>query len=492
MRQLWVGGGLTALVLILSCASAWAQNNGAAVAEQTQNRLQQLQQFEEQTRLLANPEIPAGQRALIDWGGYFSPQYYSIDDSNHDNHSFWEYDLVGYLRMDFDGANQFFFRGELQYNDYISGGSFDGFPSRLLDPYTPNDRAFYKFDLANYEAANYGKTINGDLTFEGGQDLVYWGNGLVLGQVVDGVMPGFRLGDLSVATVAGVTPLRTIDDVNPDRPAFDYNTQRGFYGVMATVNVAGQHPYVYGLLQQDYNKDNVSVAGPIYTRYSYNSGYIGAGSSGPISDHLRYGIEAAWEGGDDLSTSSQVSGFQLIPITQTRDSIVAWAGDVKLDYVPQDAGNSRITLEGIMASGDTDRGLTNTTFNGNAPNTLDRAFSGFGLLSTGLAFGSAVSNLMVLRVGPSTFPFTQCETLRRLQVGSDLYIFGKTNNNAPIDVPTNSGVRYLGWEPDLYLNWAITSDVTFTARYGVFFENPTAFVDPGARQFVYTGVTFAF
>jgi hypothetical protein len=281
-------------------------------------------------------------------------------------------------------------------------------------------------------------------------------------------------------------------DFEPDRPEFDVSTRRGFFGAMLSIALGQQHPYIYGLIQRDYNDRNLSVIGPIVTRYSYNSDYFGVGCSGEISDHLKYGVEATIEGGNDLSTSSQVEGFMLVPVPQTRDSIYAYAADGKIDYVPQDIHNSRITIEGIIASGDEDRGLTNTTFNGNAPGTSDRAFNGFGLLSTGLAFGAAVSNLMVLRVGPSTFPFPESDMFHRLQVGTDVYLFGKQNSKAPIDEPTNPGVRYLGWEPDLYVNWEITSDITLTARYGAFFGNAAAFFDPHARQFLYTGATFAF
>lgn len=489
MRQLWAGGAFAAMIIIGGVASA--QSNDAARAEQLQNRVAELQQFDLTTRLLVNPDIPPDQRMLFDYGGYFSPQYYSIDDSNDSNHGLREYDLVGYLRLDFDEANQIFLLGRLQYNDFNAGESFDGFGSRLLDLDSPYDRAFYKFDFRQYESAYYGKQIPGDIAFEGGRDLVYWANGLTMAEVVDGVMPSVSYGPVSITGVAGVTPTRTID-FEPDRPAFDYDTRRGFFGAMMSVAIGQQHPFIYGLIQRDYNQDNLSVVGPIVTRYSYNSTYIGIGSTGEISDHLRYGIEAVMEGGNDLSTSSQVEGFTLVPIPQTRDSIVAYAGDFKIDYVPQDVHNARVTIEGIVASGDTDRGLTNTTFNGNAPNTTDRAFNSFGLLSTGLAFGAAVSNLMILRVGPSTFPLSETETFRRLQIGTDLYIFGKENSRAPIDQPTNPGEQYLGWEPDLYLNWEITSDITFTARYGVFFPNPAAFTQSGARQFLYTGATFAF
>jgi hypothetical protein len=492
MRPTWAGGVFAALTLFISGVAS-AQSSDAARLAQQQNRIQQLQQFQTDNRLILNPDIPPGQRALIDYGGYFSPQYYSIDDSNHSNHGLREFDLVGYLHINFDAANEIFVLGRLQYNDFNNGDSFDGFGSRLIDPNNNSDRAFYKFDLQQYEAAYNGKHINEDLAFEGGRDLVYWANGLTMATVVDGIMPSVSFGDAAITGVAGVTPTRSVD-FEPDRPEFDFNTRRGFFGAMLSVAVGQQHPFIYGLIQRDYNDQNLSVIGPITTRYSYNSDYFGVGSTGPISDHLRYGIEAVIEGGNDLSTSSAVSDITqtLVQIPQTRDNILAYAADAKIDYVPQDVHNSRLTIEGIVASGDSDRGLTNTTFNGNAPGTSDRAFNGFGLLSTGLAFGAAVSNLMVLRVGPSTFPFSDCEPLRRFQIGTDLYVFAKEDSSAPIDQPTTPGQKFLGWEPDLYINWEITSDITFTARYGAFFGNAAAFAAPRARQFLYTGATFAF
>jgi hypothetical protein len=487
MRRFWVIVGLTALPFL--CRVAQGQNNGSARDLQREQRLQELQQLELDTRLLANPSIPPGQRALIDYGGYFSPQYFSIDDANGDNHVLREYDLVGYFRANFDGANEVFLRGRAQYNDYNPGDSFDGFGSRLINP--DFDRAYYKFDLQQFESAYKGKKINGDISIEGGRDLLYWGNGLSVGEVVDGVMPAVSYGPFSLAAVAGVTPTRTVD-FEPDRPEFSFNTRRGFYGALLSVDVAQQHPYIYGLVQRDYNKQNQSIIGPITTQYSYNSNYLGIGSTGALSDHFRYGVEAVYESGNTLSDSSAVSGFTLVPVTQTRDQIRAYAADIKIDYLPQDSHNSRFTVEALAASGDTDRGLTNTTFNGNAPGTRDDAFNGFGLVSTGLAFGAPVSNLQVYRFGASTFPLINHSTFRRLQLGMDIYCFDKANPLAPIDQSTNAGVTYLGWEPDFYINWELASDVTLTFRYGVFMPNSRAFANDKARQFLYSGAVFAF
>lgn len=485
MRKLRFVFGLTGLFVF--CGTALSQNTSPRQV-QLQQQMQELQEIQLDSRFLANTDIPPDQRMLIDYGGYYSPQYYSVDDENNNNHTLWQNQLVGYLRVNFDGANEIFMRVSTEYNQYNPGGSFDGFGSRLINP--DFDRAFYHFDLARYLSAYDGKVVNYDVNFEGGRDLVYWGNGLAMAQVVDGVMPTFSWGPLTLSTVAGITPLRTVD-IMVDRPGYDYNTKRCFYGAMLSATVGSSHPYVFGVVQRDNNSDNVSNIGGITTRYAYNSDYIGFGSAGSLTDHIHYGAEGDFECGNTLSNSSMVQGFQLVQATQVKDNIDAWAGDVKLDYLPQDIHNSRITLEGIVASGDPDRGLTNTTFNGIAPYTADRAFNAFGLVSTGLAFGAPVSNLAVMRVGVSTFPLSLIDGFRRLQTGMDVYWFNKAVANAPIDEPT-SNATYLGWEPDFYINYEVASDITLTFRYGVFMPNEKAFVSDKARQFVYTGAVFAF
>ena len=126
-----------------------------------------------------------------------------------------------------------------------------------------------------------------------------------MGEVIDGVMPKFVWGPLTLSTVAGDTPLRTVD-IQPDRPAFSFNTDRGFFGAMLTVTLGSQHPYVYGLVQRDWNSQSESNINGIITRYAYNSDYIGAGSTGSITDHLQYGVEGVFECGNTLSDSSAV------------------------------------------------------------------------------------------------------------------------------------------------------------------------------------------
>ena len=103
-----------------------------------------------------------------------------------------------------------------------------------------------------------------------------------------------------------------------------------------------------------------------------------------------------------------------------------------------------------------------------------------------------VSNIIALRGGIAMFPLPDSGAFRRMQVGADFFVFSKYNKDAPIDEPTGSD-RFLGWEPDVYLNWQITSDVTLAVRYGIFFPG-SAILSPDdkPRQFIGAGLTYAF
>jgi hypothetical protein len=102
-----------------------------------------------------------------------------------------------------------------------------------------------------------------------------------------------------------------------------------------------------------------------------------------------------------------------------------------------------------------------------------------------------VSNLVAYRVGGSTFPLPDTGPLRRMQIGTDVFIYNKFDTDAPIDELT-SDESYLGWEPDFYLNWQVTSDLTLIFRYGIFFPSSDAFPSDESRQYIYGGVTYAF
>jgi hypothetical protein len=481
MKQLSIFCLATAALTAICTPDARAQTE----LERFQRQLEQIQR---DTRVRVDSRIPAEQRTLFDYGGYLSLQYLSLDDQNGDNHGLRQYDLVGYANLNLDGVHQFYTSVRGSYRDFNPGDPFS--ESEGSGWYGELDRAFYRFDLQRYKSAYEGQSIPYNVVVTGGRQLVYWANGLTLSQVLDSILVDLEYGPFQVEFLAGITPRRTVD-FDSSRPHFEDNTFRGFYGALASVRVGQHKPYAYALFQQDYNHDYTSTLGVIQTKYEYYSYYLGIGSTGAITDRLAYGIEAVYEGGSTLSNSFDTATF--FPSDQTENQIQAWAFDGRLDYLFGDRRNTRLSFEVILASGDSDRISSTTTFGGNRAGTRDHAFNAFGLLNTGLAFSPSVSNLAAFRFGGSTFPCPDSARFNRLQIGTDFFIFSKMSEAGGIDEVTavDQG-RYLGVEPDFYMNWQITSDVTLVLRYGVFFPNSDVVINDDARQFFFGGITFAF
>jgi hypothetical protein len=462
-----------------------ARGQAQADVERFQRQMEQIQR---ETRLLVDQRIPAAQRTLFDYGGYLSLNYLSLDDQNSDNHGLRQYDIVGYAHLNLDGVHDFYGSLRGSYRDFNPGDPFE--PSDGSGWYGELDRAYYRFDLQRYKAAYEGQKIDYNVTFAGGRQLIYWANGLVLSQVLDSAVLDLEYGPFTVEFLGGITPRRTVD-FDSSRPHFDDNTFRGFYGAMVSARAGTHKPFVYFLSQQDYNHSYTANLGIINTKFDYNSYYVGVGSTGSLTDRLLYGIEAVYEGGTGLSNSFEEVTFFPVPGGQTEEQIQAWAVDTRLDYLLNDRGRTRLSFESILASGDPDRLNSSNTFAGNRPGTRDHGFNAFGLLNTGLAFSPSVSNMMIFRVGASTFPLPDAGRWGRMQVGTDFFVYNKMIEDGGLDEPTLDG-RFLGIEPDFYLNWQITSDVTLVLRYGIFFPNDHVIVNDDARQFFFGGITFAF
>src|SRR4051794_27734837 len=102
------------LVTTLSCAAlidtAAAQVDAGNPAN-VERFERQLEQIRRETRLEVTRDVPAGQRALIDYGGYLTPSYLSFDDQIDKNHAYRGYELVGYGQLNFDGAHELYLRG---------------------------------------------------------------------------------------------------------------------------------------------------------------------------------------------------------------------------------------------------------------------------------------------------------------------------------------------------------------------------------------------
>jgi hypothetical protein len=472
----------SAVLAIIAASPSNAQDVGGAGSVERLER--QLEQVRRDTQSQVLGDVPAAQRALFDYGAYFTASYLTLEDPLNETHILRQYELVPYARLNFDGVHDFYARGRFAYRDFHRGDSFDGndegFDGEL-------EEGYYRFDLRKQLAAYNGTAWDDQLVVTGGRQFTEWATGLTLSQYVDGVNLDAEFGNLGVRLLAGITVPDTVD-FDTSRPDFDDDTRRAFFGAMASVRLGRHRPYIYGLVQRDENHDDPLAVGPIETRFGYDSYYIGAGSTGSLSDRVVYGAEVVYEGGEGLSSPFDNQTFEVVD--QTEQAIHAWAAQATLDYVPADQYRSRYGAGVILASGDDDRVSTTDTFGGNRTGTDDNAFNALGLINTGLAFAPDVSNIIVVRGSASVYPFPDGGVFREFQCGIDLFAYGKMLQDAPIDEVTRNDV-YLGIEPDLFVNWAVVEDVILTLRYGVFFPGE-AIPDRDPRQFFYAAITYSF
>ena len=449
----------------------------------------QLQAAEEQYMLRASPGLSVGERSVIDYGALANFSFMAVDDTGGETHMLRQTDVRAWARLSVDGVHEAFGRLHYLYRDFNSADSFDGRGDEQIQPLA--DRYWYKFDLRRAIEAYEGRSVDYNATIQVGRQFVDWAGGLTLSDQLYAARGTIEWRDLEFEGLAGWTPSGSFIDIDASRPDFDRNeTHRRFLGAKLTYKgLRGHRPYFYVLDQHDENHRNFAtlmVGGfPFPTKFRYESTYWAIGSTGLILPRLVYSAELVYQSGNSFSDSSR-------GVPQTNDEISAWAGKAGLSYVMRDQNLSRIDFETIVASGDDDRLLdTTTTFGGNTPGTKDHAFNAFGYANTGLAFGAPLSNLIMFRVGGSTFPLRSVELFRELRVGADVLFFNKYNKSAPLDQATDNQ-RFLGFETDLYADWRITSDVTVNLRYGVFFPGSAISPDDDERHFFYTGVTYSF
>ena len=179
---------------------------------------------------------------------------------------------------------------------------------------------------------------------------------------------------------------------------------------------------------------------------------------------------------------------------QSLDDISAWAAKVEMFWTPRrfpGVRGFRMDFEFLIGSGDTDRGHSAHTIDGNQAGTKDNAFNGFGYYNTGLVLAPDLSNLMSLRISPRWRPNASKQRGNKIGFGADFFAFVKVDEDAPISVPTIPGETFLGTEIDLVLEWQFTSDLAMDARYGIFFPGD-AIAGSQPMHFVYLGGSYGF
>ncbi len=481
---------LTLCAALASAASAQQAQNTAAVNLERFERT--LRDIEEQTMLRADPDIPANQRMLFEYGASVTFAFLAIDDTARDTHKARSFTLTAFAHLNMDGAHDFLIRTRTSDRKFWKDESFD--PQEGDHEFTELvlDRGVYTFDLARYMAAYEGKQIDWNLRLKGGRQLVHWGNGLALSFEIDGGIVSLSFDKWTLDVLAG-TSRESTTDLDSSRPGFDNDTHRDFYGGMLTYRGEKHRPFIYGFFQKDNNENesrtDLLQGNTVVTTFRYESYYIGAGSRGTILRDIMYALEAVIQGGE--SRSNSFSPKTGIPVPQTDDDIHAWAVDLRLDKVVNLDHRTTFSFEVLIGSGDVDRGTSGNTFNGNRPGTNDHAFNSFGYINSGLSFAPSPSNLVMVRIGAATTPWPNSKLLKRLQAGVDIFIYNKLNGDAAVDEDTHDD-SFLGVEADFFVNWRLLSDVTATMRYGVFVPGPSIHGVADPRHFLYTGVTYAF
>ncbi|HUU85929.1 MAG TPA: alginate export family protein [Phycisphaerae bacterium] len=474
ISPVWVGG----------CCGFWLLAAAHPLAAQDRPRTDQTDAFinqqrliEEQTRQAFDDTVPATQRVGLDYGGWYSFHLFLSDDGLNSSRTYRRNDLRLWTRITIDrGAHEIFARARLTFLDFNTGDSFDGDDDDWEGPNL--ERGFYRFDLRRALSAYANRDVSYNLQFKIGRDLVTFGTGYALSTPLDHVELQAEFADLQLRGIAG----RTVGSAQDfDLTRYTSRTRRAFFGLEARYLGSERHePFAYVLWQADHNHD--TFPHPLQGT-DYDSFCVGVGSEGELLDNLRYSTEWVYETGRSYGHRRFAK----------RDVIQAWAFDTELEYLFDAPTQPRASLEYMFASGDSGR-LDSPTdaIGGNRRDFTDTGFIGFGWRDTGLSFAPRLSNMHVWRCGASFFPFAAGRRVDRLEVGSDVYLYWKHHRDAAVsDFTANIQSGYLGSEIDLFANWEITTDLFWTARYGLFFPG-SAFDDRTTRTFLLVGVTWSF
>ncbi len=459
-------------MVVAGCAAA-----GAAQQREPDAFLNQQRALDESVAGLQAEQEGVDPSLRFDYGGWYSFHFLIFDDGVESSRTLRRHDMRAWARAVLDGgAHEFYLRGRLSLLDYNSGDSYDGNDDDVEGPNL--ERGYYRFNLSRAADA-YGWSPPGiDATVTLGRDLVEFGSGFALSEPLDHVAVALSTEQFQLTGLAG--------QMVGSRPDFDASrittrTRRAFFGAELRWTALERHePFAYVLWQRDHNRDEYPS---LLQDFDYDSFYVGLGSTGEIVKGLRYVGEWVYESGHSFGHRSFLDA----------DVIRAWAFDAELEYLFSGPRRSRASIEYIFASGDGDRldSPTNSV-GGNRCDDTDNGFVGFGYRDTGLSFAPRYSNLHMWRAGASTFPWPDDPRLAQLELGTNVFLYYKNHRRGAVSDPTadlRSG--YLGWELDGYANWAITPDVAWTARLGVFFPGD-AFSDRTTRTFFVTGVTWSF
>jgi hypothetical protein len=499
-----------AALCVLFCA-AWAHAQSpadlAARARPAQDPAAQLQTLlnvqDAEYRRRFFSETPIADRLLFDYGGSFRFGYSLVQDSQSQNQHLMQYDGRFYGRLELDGFLRLYGRLRVEYDDWNTIGNFAPSGEGWQDPI--GELYYAEFDFSQWMASQDGAARDWDLRIRGGRQYIVWGSGLTLSNYMYAGVLDAGIDIWRFQGIIGISAGSDTVDWDTSRPGYDGNTERLFLGGRLELNLGSWSPYFFYLAQFDQNAGQMAnLPGGVpaefqaATKFDYQSQYWGIGINGSIGSNLVCRAEFVLETGSTWSDS--IFHDPNLPPTmlarpQSRTAVLAQAGIFGLTWLARDAMDTRVDFQFVAGSGSANRLDSGNTYGGINPGITDTSFNSLGYVNTGLVFAPDPANLCNPSITFSCSPFKGCETFGDLRVSATGFLYVRWDDNAPINVPTNlGGSNMIGSEVDFNVDWRLWSDVNFSIRYGVFIPNTSVFndVENEPRQFLYTGVTYAF
>lgn len=472
-RRGWIGtvfGGAGLAVLALGVLPAAAQERASA----PENLLNQQRIIDEQLRQQRRDVAPIDSLLDFQWGGWLDYFVFHFDDGIETQRVMQQTSSAIWtrLRLD-DGAHEIFARLRLSYHYFNPGDEYD----RQQDWVGPEfDRLFYQIDV--------GRALhlpNDPLRtrIRVGRQNVQFGTGYALDLPLDAVLIESRIGEFVVTGLFGKT-VGHYPNIDRSEPV-DYEMDRRFAGVELKYRGIDRHePFVYALWNDDYTDERPK---DWMQNYAYDTQYFGFGSRGEIVQRLNYWVEGVLERGHSFGDGDFLE----------QDSVRAFGVDAGVEYLFKGPMRPRLGGEYMFASGDSGRVFNATgAAGGNRGDEEDTGFNAFGFRDTGLALGPALSNVHIFRASGSLTPFHEVELLRDMELGTNWFLYHKHHSRGAIsDTTADMFEGYIGWEMDWFINWRLSADLSWTARWGLFFPG-SAYSDRDERSFFFTGLTWSF
>jgi hypothetical protein len=439
--------------------------------------IKQQRALEERVREELDTSAPMTRKVEFDYGFWLSHYTFLWDDGINSSRTYRQTDFRVWGRFGLEGgAHQAYARGYLSYQDWNHGDSYTGNDNDWVGMNL--ERGYYQFDLRNLVQFREHRYLDKNFRLKLGRDLVEWGTGYALSITLDHVSVTGEYGNFELTGLFGKT-VASLDDI--DRTRAGNGSNRNFIGFqLRYVGFENHKPFFYAVWQRD--QKHTRYVDFWLQRFEYDSEYFGFGSRGQLARNLLYSTEWVIERGESYGDRRFLH----------TDDIYAWGFDMMLEYLPRVRTNPTFLLEYMFASGDPDRFGSPTDAIGGNTEGQDNSFVGFGYRATGLAVAPRLSNIHIWRAGASFFPFEHVEPLRKMELGTNWFLYYKHHRDGAVSDPTadlTSG--YLGWEMDYYTNWRITSDLSFTVQYGLFFPGD-AFSDRSTRPYFFTGLNWSF